>query len=448
MKKSIFLAVAAVAMTACSNDVDLGMKDANKQTADNAIGFQVLKSNMSRATTTSMESNGHYNFGVFAYKNSSSLNKIMEDYLVGYHGTDRGYDKTNSNQTTLGESNWAYEKLGNEEYTYTGDVFYKDTQKAYMSNLDYQYLRYWDFSTTETSFYAYAPYINKGHNNLAKGVTFDYSTKVMSFPNGSVKDGYDDESLFEYLYATTTVTNGTGTGTHYGDEVPLEFKHLNSKINIAFWEEIAGYTVNMENLIDADVQISAAPTTRTGSDPSSYTYAYCNDFIKEASATINFTNTPAALNLTSTKTYDRSSSDKFQKYLIFKKPTASSLAEQKGYINDDDRSSTTYYGIPNSDNCGLTFHVSFTLTAKQTGEKIKVQNATVHVPAAACKWEAGKRYTYIFRITKATTGTTGDPGLIDPSSPVIQEDALYPIIFDNITVDDWENATDSEHNIN
>ena len=49
MKKSIFLAVAAVAMTACSNDVDLGMKDANKQNADNAIGFQVLNKNMSRA---------------------------------------------------------------------------------------------------------------------------------------------------------------------------------------------------------------------------------------------------------------------------------------------------------------------------------------------------------------------------------------------------------------
>ena len=446
MKKSIFLAVAAVAMTACSNDVDLGMKDANKQTADNAIGFEVRNKNMSRAK---LEEKGHYNFGVFAYKNSSSLNTIMEDYLVGYHGTNHGYDMTNSNQSTLDNSNWAYEKLGNKEYKYTGDVFYKAAQKAYMSNLDYQYLRYWDFSTTETSFYAYAPYINKEHNGLSTGVTFDYSTKVMSFPNGSVKDGYDDVSLFEYLYATTTVTNVSGTGTHYGDEVLLDFKHLNSKINIAFWEDIAGYTVNMENLISDDVQISAAPTTRTGSDPSSYAYEYCNNFIKEASATIDFTTTPATLNLTSTKTYNNSvSTDKFQKYLIFKKPTASSLAEQKANINEDDRSSTTYYGIPNSNNCGLTFHVSFTLTAKQTGEKIKVQNATVYVPAEVCKWAAGYQYTYIFKITKKTSGTTGDPGTIDPSDPQPGNDALYPIIFDGITISDWTTATDSDHNIN
>ena len=63
MKKSIFLAVAAVAMTACSNDVDLGMKDANKQTADNAIGFEVRNSNMSRGTQ-GLEATRHSNFGV------------------------------------------------------------------------------------------------------------------------------------------------------------------------------------------------------------------------------------------------------------------------------------------------------------------------------------------------------------------------------------------------
>ena len=92
MKKSIFLAVAAVAMTACSNDVDLGMKDANKQTADNAIGFEVLNKNMSRAT---LQEKGHYNFGVFGYKyvNSGTVTgvpTIMENYLVGYQNkTDK-----------------------------------------------------------------------------------------------------------------------------------------------------------------------------------------------------------------------------------------------------------------------------------------------------------------------------------------------------------------------
>ena len=82
MKKSIFLAVAAVAMTACSNDVDLGMKDANKQTADNAIGFEVRNRNMSRAQN--LQDTKHYNFGVFAYKTAVSTSQTaFDDYLVG-----------------------------------------------------------------------------------------------------------------------------------------------------------------------------------------------------------------------------------------------------------------------------------------------------------------------------------------------------------------------------
>ena len=101
MKKSIFLAVAAVAMTACSNDVDLGMKDANKQNADNAIGFQVLNKNMSRAK---LEDAKHYNFGVFAYKTAGPTSQtVFDDYLVGYNGANVGYFMTIGNQTTLGD---------------------------------------------------------------------------------------------------------------------------------------------------------------------------------------------------------------------------------------------------------------------------------------------------------------------------------------------------------
>lgn len=448
MKKSIFLAVAAVAMTACSNDVDLGMKDANKQTADNAIGFEVRNSNMSRAQD--LQATGHYNFGVFAYKDvTSGIPTIMEDYLVGYHGVtpNVGYAMDQMEQTTLDKSSWAYEKLGTAEYTYTGADYYTTSQKQYMSNNQNQYLRYWDFSTRYTHFYAYAPYINKEYNTLSTGVTFDYSKKVMKFPDGSIKDGYNDASLYEYLYATATADRDATGGSQYGEEVSLTFKHLNSMIKIAFWEDIKGYTVNMESLTN-DVDISAAPASQSGSAPYTYTYG---TFMKEAKADIDFTSTPS-VTLTSTKNYNKSAIDKFEKYLCFAKPTATSLAETKESINDDDYSSDVYFGIPNASNCGLTFHVSFTLTAKQTSETIKVQNATVHVPAGACKWEAGKRYTYIFKITKATTGTTGDPGVIDPSSPEIQKDALYPIVFDNIQVEDWTDVTDpsgdKSHDIN
>ena len=200
MKKSIFLAVAAVAMTACSNDVDLGMKDANKQTADNAIGFEVRNSNMSRAPQElELQKTGHYNFGVWAYKNTDNDNAIMANYLVGYFGDNVGYNRSDK-QTTYGteaslvdlKSRWAYEGLGTSEYDHAsnsvGEKYYRntDTDKFYMSNWATQFLHYWDKSTTWTNFYAYSPYYHSSDYETSK-VSFDNSNHIICLTNYRTK---------------------------------------------------------------------------------------------------------------------------------------------------------------------------------------------------------------------------------------------------------------------
>ena len=285
MKKVLLLVAVAAAMTACTSDVDLGMQQANKENADNAIGFQVLNKNMSRAA---LEDAKHYNFGVWAYKDTDPDHDIMANYLVGYFGTNKGYSKS-SKQTTWGNAGittdllslWAYEGLGTAEYDYTGtEGYYTKSQTAYMSNLTNQYLRYFDESSTNTKFYAYAPYINS-----ANPVTFDNSSKVMTFPNGSIQEGYDDESLYEYLYGATEVVKN-----NYSNDVQLNFKHLNSRIRIVFYEDIAGYSVKMKDL-DANAGIIAVPTNKIGD---TYSYAI-NTLAKTASATIEFSNISAAV---------------------------------------------------------------------------------------------------------------------------------------------------------
>lgn len=475
MKKSIFLAVAAVAMTACSNDVDLGMKDANKQTADNAIGFEVLNSNMSRAQN--LQDTKHYNFGVFGYKDAASNPAIMVNYLVGYMDktNKKGYYMTTTNQTTNGDapgtddgkSMWAYEKLGYSEYKYTGtEGYYKNgcddpnnNDVFYMSNWETQFLHYWDHATDWTNFYAYAPYFNKGTGSSQ--VTFDNGSHKMTFPAGYITDGYDDPSKYEFLYAATNVARG-----NYNNDVQLSFKHINSKINITFWEEIEGYKVTMMNLISAPnaIGISAAPSigdTGTGTP----TYAY-GEVYNKAGATLVFgsanNNTGAATvkpsNFTSTEKYSgvNKSETGFNsnEYLKFNAPTAPFIATSRDVAKTGDPgtnlnySTTTYYAIPKKNNTGLMFHVSFVLTNEQTNETITVQNATVYVPSTNCNWEAGKRYIYIFKITKNATGETGDPGTIVPGDPTPGTQALYPIVFDGIQVEDWGDAIESEHPIN
>lgn len=450
MKKFLFIAAAALAMVSCSKDSEVIPSVENGK--QNAIGFQVTKQNMGRAANDMQ--NTHYNFGVFAHKNTTGETKVMENYLVGYMGTNVGYKMDVNDQTTLGTSKWSYEKLGKNEYQYDGsEGYYKKGQTFFMSNWDVQFLRYWDHTSSWTNFYAYAPYING-----TSTVTFDNPTHTMTFADGTIKDGYDDTFMYEYLYATKNVPEGV-----YNQVVNMTFKHLNSKIRLTFWEDIAGYSVEMKDLVSgSNVGISAAPAKADTPD-----YKYGN-LAKNAGAKITFTdNTTSGVYVdspvlsssnflnptyyTGVKKDEPNFND--NEYLNFKIPTAAALATSKLEATNkttgiENFSPTVYFGIPKDDNCGLTFHVSFELTAEQTGEKILVQDARVYVPGTQCAWQAGKEYTYVFKITKNTTGTTGNPGHIVPGDPNPGTQALYPIIFDGLTIEDWGTAVETEHPIN
>lgn len=449
MKKVLFLTAVAVAMTACSNDVDLGLKDANKQNADNAIGFQVLNKNMSRAT--SLEDAKHYNFGVFAYKNTQAKN-IMDNYLVGYFGPGYGYKKLtgttdeglNYTDPSTTVSDWGYEGLGYGQYdhdTYvSGENFYLKRQTDYMSNIENQYLRYWDLSANHVNFYAYAPYI-QGANT----VSYDNSNHTLTFPVGSIQAGVDDVSKFEYMYAAKKVTT-----TDFKKAVQLGFKRLNAKVNIAFYEDIQGYSVTIDNLKDGTYDFISANPASAGTPN-----AYSAGLYKTQGATIKFNDTDhevgtVTLNSTSATTYAEG------EYIKFMIPTshnfiATSSADALNSKKDESYSPTTYYAIPKSNDTGLTFRVSFTLTS-DTGETIKVKNAAVHVSKDYTNWEANKHYTYIFKITKDASGSTESDPTITPSDPTVPGKALYPIVFDNCTVEVWTPANDTEtgndHNIN
>ena len=263
----------------------------------------------------------------------------------------------------------------------------------------------------------------------------------MTFPVGSIVDGYDDASLYEYMYAAKKVTT-----TDFNQAVQLSFKRMNAKVNIAFYEVVDGYSVTIENLNGSDYPFISANPAQQGTPNNTYS----NGLYKNNGSTIVFGGTDlveatVTPNITGAAVYAPG------EYLKFKLPKvkgeiATSKDEALGGKKDQSYSQTTYYAIPKKTDTGLTFRLSFTLTST-TGETIKVNNAAVFVPKDNCKWEANKAYTYVFKITKNATGTT-KPGTIDPSDPTIPGNALFPIVFDNCTVEDWETATESVHPIN
>ena len=239
MKKFIYLAVGVALMASCSSDFDLSEGGGNAGGSD-VIGFQMRTGNTSRATT-GLQSAGHYNFGVFGYKENDKVNPIMGNYLVGYldaKGYQPGTGSTVGDQPGVadGTSYWMYEKMGYGQFngTYAGETVNPNT--PYASNNEGQYLRYWDKSADHTCFYAYAPYVNTGATG--KTVTYvdgtpkgsSHDTYVLTIPNGTIKHGFDDPSTYEFMYASAKVLSGD-----YGHDVSLKFNRLNAKVNIKFW---------------------------------------------------------------------------------------------------------------------------------------------------------------------------------------------------------------------
>ena len=95
------------------------------------------------------------------------------------------------------------------------------------------------------------------------------------------------------------------------------------------------------------------------------------------------------------------------------------------------------------------------LIAEDNGEEITVNDARVYVPAKVvdnttdpatttyiAAWQPNTKYTYTFKITKDSTGSTDPttPNVVDPSVPATPQ--VYPIVFDGATVVDYD-AKDS-----
>ena len=424
-------------MWSCANEdlvVDNSLK-ADKQ--QKGMCFSSSIKNITKAAPAKLQDFKRYNFGVFGYKSTDPTYPVIENYLVGYNddANKRGYYMTTDSQTTLGDktetvdgqSYWSYEKLGYADYTYAGeDGYIKASETSLMSNYANQYLRYWDEAAPNTTFYAYSPYINGSGT-----ATFDNGTKVLTIPSQSLKDGYDQPQLYEYMWAAQTVAKDD-----YGKDVQLSFKRLNAKVNIKFWEDIEGYSIQIIDLKEGTYNgVQAAAAIYSGSAYSA------GEYYSETGYSIDFSTSVISPVITQTP----GTTVNNLRPLVFKVPVETAIGTDKASAS---ASPTTYFALPKNNTTGFTFHVSYELTST-TGEKIIVRNASVFVPSDKCNWKANNAYTYVFRITKNSNGSTDpdDDPSIDPTDPNVgSEKALYPIIFDGANVEDWT-PDESDHTI-
>lgn len=472
MKKQVLFAVATMALASCSSDGIVNNSSSGGGEAP--IAFSVEKKNITRAEQQKLEDTKHYNFGVWAYKYKEGAKtgaEVMSHYLVGYSdGKGNGYYDNGATTWSKEESTakdhedhyspWFYENLGTNQYkNEDSSKGYTTAKTAYMAKNSKQILRYWDLAYTNTNFYAYAPY--------NKNVEFKESTKTMTFgATNTIRDGYDnplnstytgfDRSLSEYMYAGVQATNSEKK------DVIVPFKHMGAQINIRFYEDIPNYRVEIIDLgadngtfatgVKDDLKkgIQATPAVKGTGD--SYTKG---SYFTTNGATVTF-----AADATPTFDYTTEGSSSTSDNLMFKLPTTNldnttisghNLLPQEG-DGKYSESPTVYYAVAQKDSeTGFTFHISYRIIAEDNKEVITVHNATVFVPAKdgsefIAAWQPNNKYTYTFKITKNSTGSTNPGTKIDPTDPTPSTTkSLYPIVFDGATIEDYsEKKTVSE----
>lgn len=462
MKKQVLFAIATMVLASCSSD---GLVNNSSSGGGEApIAFSVEKKNITRAgetpTTTpkNLEATGHYNFGVWAYKvKGADSQLVMDNYLVGYSdGNGIGYANKGASTWSNEEgvttdhkdhkSPWFYENLGTEEYDNTDKTKgYVKTASEFMSANKNQYLRYWDLAYTNTNFYAYAPY-------RSENVSFDYDKKKITVKAAAQTAGYDDPSLQEFMYAGAQATNKNQ------EDVKLEFKHLGAQVNLRFYESVRGYKVEIIDVTTDGTGIQATPATATEAANGANT-TKTTTYYTTCGATIDYSNVTsptATVNYTDAqKSHDNLKfaipvKDNNGKNLEVYKTKYNVIPEavSEGATQTYATSPTVYYPVaqPTDSEVGFTFHVSYKLIAEDNGEEITVKDARVYVPAYVkngdnkdyiAAWQPNTKYTYTFKITESSTGSTSpdDPTITDPTVPTTPQ--VYPIVFDGATIEDY-----------
>lgn len=441
MKKFyVFLAaVAGMTLVSCTNDDIVGENTVVSPNEETPIVFGSLKSGMTRADITGKDAADLLGnqFVVSGYKGSATAtvgNMVFDNYVVKY--TENTANTTESNST-----NWEY--VGVDRIKHAID-----------KGITSQTIKYWDYSKpqydfiawstgTKTAIYSGTPAASQV---LVSAITpSTLGTQAYTF-TGNAADLKDC-----YIADLVTVKKA-----NYGnDPVTFKFRQLGTKVRVALYETIPGYSVKNVEFYSAATSNDASP------DAAKLFTTTANDIYTDGTYTVYFpTVDKAADNL----------ADNNQAHVKFtgsgSQTTTISWGGMSNYTIAEEgektagnvflgRTSNTatfagkaddnYYAVflPNESGTNLNLRVNYTLESIDgSGETIEVKGATAQVPSIYTQWKPGFAYTYIFKISDKTNGYTG---AYDPTSPddvtVNSEPAgLYPITFDAVV----ENAEDND----
>ena len=395
MKKYIFLAASAsaLALASCSSDDFLGDTPGSTPTSSNsAINFGGDAGKITRATSN--EGDDHVKldnqFKVYGVKKTNErFVTVFKDYSVLY----------NENLTTSNTNKWEYVK-------------------------DNQTIKYWDYSASEYRFVAGSPISAFTFYVPSDGTTKNIESATITGLGGHiVANTTETANTFNPVYVAEPKVVAKAD---YKNTVQFNFVRQQSMVRVGFYETIPGYSVTNIKFYEAD------GTSATGNNI--ILYSSTNDYFvggTNVSGTVKYNWTAT----TPSYTFEYIKNENLKKNKNWYAGELSTLAKTSTgdvaelYGTDKDMSATTGYFtvLPTqvATASPILIKCDYELTSDDgSSETINVKGATAAIPAAFSKWEANTRYTYLFKISDNTNGTTGTPGTDIPG--------LYPITFDAV----------------
>ena len=436
MKKYLFIAASALALASCSSEDFVGTEGGNVENgANKAINFGGETGKITRADSKDGDAAtllGN-NFVVVGFKGSATeaanTDLVFDHYNVNYAAST-------ANTTASNTKNWEY--VGQkQEVNGANKKLAAEATKA-------QTIKYWDNSCSSYDFLAFS--MGKGYG---EGEAKKYATPTEVKKEKLSSEAYTltgDVNTLGECYISDMATVVKGEKGYSNKAVNMQFRHASSKVRIALYETVPGYVIS-DVKFHTDFYKKSEGNYADGKAEGTLFGIFNN----KGTMTVYFPTTGTAKK--ENKDYNKAHIKFTPTQVEGEKGTVTeknfgevnygnqkedAIAEGKTYLSQSAAkpsycgTGTSYYqSVLPAENASqpANLRIDYKLTATDgSGEVINVKNATATVPAKYTAWKHGYAYTYIFKISQNTNGTTGTPGS--------DSEGLTAISFDAVVLDD------------
>lgn len=427
MNKFFIAAASALALASCSSDDFLGEIQGNEQNgATSAINFGGDTGKITRDPSTGKTAAGllENNFVVVGFKGNKTDAANNENYAFDHYNVN--FKDGSAFSTESNRAGWEYV---NQDMNVKGT---KPAASLAQGGAEQQTIKYWDHSCKSYDFIAFS----MGKKDAAS----EYATPTHVDKDNLATAAYtlsgNVNTLSEcYISDMKTVKEKEYNKT----PVSMSFRHLASKVRMALFEIVPGYVIS-----DVKFYTDATSTTTDNTEGT-----LIGGFNNSGTLTVYFPTTgtdhaaekdynKAHVRFTKSTTAGETGVLNFKKFgaVNYNNQVEGTIPAGKTYLSQNAAEpsycSAGYQNVLPSEGAAsaITLRIDYKLTSVDgSNETINVKGATATVPAQYTEWKSGYAYTYIFKISQDTNGSTGGTST-----------GLTAISFDAVVVDDEANG--------